>query len=137
MVIVAAVDESDRAQSVVREAERIANAFDEIVHVVHALNPSETEVREAAEKRNESNGLQDRAANIAKKSYADQDLRCENVGLIGKPEEKIIEYAGKHNARYIVVSPRKRSPAGKVMFGSVAQSILLNSEVPVLTIVEQ
>nr|WP_268762304.1 universal stress protein [Halorubrum saccharovorum] len=41
MTIVAAVDRSERASNVVDEAAALARAFDEPVHVVHALTRSE------------------------------------------------------------------------------------------------
>lgn len=55
----------------------------------------------------------------------------------GDPAEKILEVARAIDADNIVMSGRKRSPAGKVIFGSVAQSVLLDSDRPVtLTMTE-
>nr|WP_268762303.1 universal stress protein [Halorubrum saccharovorum] len=47
-----------------------------------------------------------------------------------------MRYADERDARYIVVSPRRRSKTGKVLFGSVAQSILLNATTPVVSTIE-
>ena len=41
MVTVAAVDRSDRARHVLDEAERLANAFDEPIHVVHVMTTTQ------------------------------------------------------------------------------------------------
>lgn len=49
----------------------------------------------------------------------------------GNPSEAILETAKEVNANAIAINARKRSPVGKVLFGSVAQSILLNAECPV------
>lgn len=50
----------------------------------------------------------------------------------GKPAEEIIAEANSVNADYIAISGRKRSPSGKVIFGSVTQSVLLSAERPVI-----
>lgn len=51
-----------------------------------------------------------------------------------EPAEAIIEVANEINADWIVMAGRKRTPVGKVLFGSVTQSVLLNSDVPVTVI---
>ena len=53
--------------------------------------------------------------------------------MMGDPADEIVYYAEQVGARYIVVGPRKRSAAGKALFGSVAQSILLDSAIPIVS----
>lgn len=50
----------------------------------------------------------------------------------GDPAEAIIEAADEYDADLIVIGGRKRSPAGKALFGSVTQSVILNADRPVL-----
>jgi len=50
----------------------------------------------------------------------------------GEPAESIIATAEELDADAICVGGRSRSPAGKVLFGSVSQSVVLNTERPVL-----
>lgn len=50
----------------------------------------------------------------------------------GNPTEVILSVADEIDADLIAVSGRKRSPAGKALFGSVTQSVLLSAECPVL-----
>ena len=50
----------------------------------------------------------------------------------GEPAESIIATAKELDADAICVAGRSRSPAGKVLFGSVSQSVVLNTERPVL-----
>ena len=50
----------------------------------------------------------------------------------GDPGEQVVGYAKEVGADLVSVAGRKRSPAGKAVFGSVSQSVMLNAEVPVL-----
>lgn len=49
----------------------------------------------------------------------------------GDPSELITEIAEEIGADCITLGGRKRSPAGKVLFGSVTQSVLLSADRPV------
>jgi nucleotide-binding universal stress UspA family protein len=49
----------------------------------------------------------------------------------GDPEDVILDIADAEDVDSIVMSGRKRSAVGKVMFGSVTQSVILNSSRPV------
>ena len=48
--------------------------------------------------------------------------------------EDVVDAADKHQARMIVIGMRKRSPTGKLLFGSNAQRILLQAHCPVLAV---
>lgn len=51
----------------------------------------------------------------------------------GRPGEAIVRYAEEEApADLICVGGQKRSPAGKAMFGSVSQSVMLDTALPVL-----
>ena len=141
MVIVAAVDRSDRRASVIEEAEALANAFDDDVHVVHVLTRSEfvNLGRTSAEQNDpiDMDRVREVASDIAADAAADLDVPVESVGLVGNPASRITDYAEQQDARYIVVSGRKRSPTGKALFGSVSQTVLLNADRPVVTAITE
>jgi nucleotide-binding universal stress UspA family protein len=142
MVIIAAVDRSDRASRAIEEAESLATAFDDTVHVVHALTKSDMVKMEGVHATRpdvqiSDSEVREMATEVASNAAADLNMAAESVGLIGDAKGEIVDYAAEQNARYIVVAGRKRSPAGKTVFGSVAQSIILNSKCPTVVSVEQ
>jgi nucleotide-binding universal stress UspA family protein len=50
----------------------------------------------------------------------------------GDPADAIVSTADELDADLIVVGGRKRSPAGKALFGSVTQSVILGANRPVM-----
>jgi nucleotide-binding universal stress UspA family protein len=144
MVIVAAVDRSEWGRHVVEEARSLADAFGDNLHVVHVLGQSEfVELERASVEKTkqavEMDQVEQVAANIAAES-ADAvggTSDAATVGLIGNAADEIVRYSDEHDARYVVLGGRRRSPVHKAIFGSVTQSVLLNAERPVLTIISE
>lgn len=139
MTIVAAVDRASHARRVVEEAVILANAFDDSIHIVHVLSRSEfvemeeTNVSETGDAI-DLNRVREIAASVAEEAIKDVNASADAVGLVGDASDEIVRYADENDAKYIVVGARKRSPVGKAVFGSVTQSILLNSRQPVVAI---
>ncbi|MUV50601.1 universal stress protein [Haloarcula sp. CBA1122] len=50
----------------------------------------------------------------------------------GEPADAILRLADEQDADMIVVAGRKRTPTGKVLFGSVTQSVILGTDRSVL-----
>ena len=136
MVVVAAVDQTDMAKTVVQEANELAAAFETPLHVVHAR--AEADITQAElEKVALDNRLDEtRAVATAQTESLIRDLGiiADGVGLVGYPSEQIAAYASEHDARYIVVGSRSRSVADKALFGSVAQSIIEQAGCPVVSV---
>lgn len=55
-------------------------------------------------------------------------------GRVGNPTEEVLAEARRSDARYLVIGGRKRTPVGKAVFGSTTQSILLEADRPVVTV---
>lgn len=139
MPVVAAVDRSESTDDVIEEASVLAKAIDQDLHVVHVLSRKEfqsieqTSVEETGttvpmeEIRSFSKNVADEAAEGLITDY-------EPVGLVGDAAEELLKYIDTHDARYVVLGGRKRSPVGKVLFGSTAQPVLLSASCPVVMI---
>lgn len=139
MTVVAAVDKSAHASRVVEEANALANTFDDPLHVVHVMSRSEFVEREETNVSDTGDAIDlDRireiAASVAENATADTIPGADTVGLVSDASDEVARYADDIDARYIVVGGRKRSPVGKAIFGSVTQSILLNSHRSVVAI---
>lgn len=139
MVIVAAVDSSDQAQAVLAEADILAQKFDDTIHVLHVMKRSEAiEVEESSidDDAIPLTELRERAAEVAGTLLRSHPPTAEatSIGRIGDPAAEIVSYLDEVDARYVIVSPQQRSQTGKLLFGSVAQSVLLNASCPVVSL---
>ncbi|WP_435349150.1 TIM barrel protein [Haloarchaeobius sp. HRN-SO-5] len=60
--------------------------------------------------------------------------RVSGIGRAGGPRESILSVTEDIEPRYLVIGGHRRTPAGEAVFGSTTQSIIPNSEVPVVTV---
>lgn len=120
--VVAAVDRSARAEPVVREAAALAEGLARPLHVVHVQPRDGEATRET------------KAADIADEAADGIAADWTGVGLVGEPAPAVLDYAAEAEAAFVVTGGRSRSPVGKVLFGSVTQSILLGADRPVLAV---
>lgn len=80
------------------------------------------------------------AANVARDVVAETLDEWNDVtvqGRVGEPVTEILSEANRRGARYLVIGGRKRTPVGKAVFGSITQSILLNADLPVVTVMRE
>ncbi len=124
--IVVGVDEDeDRAQAIGRELLDLPGDHDELhVTLVHAFgdNPSGASVAQVGAVKHLQQRLEE--AGVA--------VELEEAG--SAPAEAITTFAAERDADLIVVAGRKRTPTGKVLFGSVTQAVILGTNRPVLVV---
>jgi nucleotide-binding universal stress UspA family protein len=137
MSIVAAADGKQTSARVVEVAGDLASAYGDELMVVHVPPDEEFERRREARDEYLSNHAIADAANVAREVVGDvleEYYEVSTVGGIGSPTEEIIDVAKDHDASYLVIGGRRRSPVGKAMFGSVSQAVLLHADRPVVTV---
>lgn len=142
MVLLAAVDDAEEDRPVIEEARRLADALGEEVTVVHVLSQRvfrslEQEAVEEAGRTIEIDAIRERATAAAEELAAAVDADVNAEGLVGTPAEEILQYADEQDASYIVIGGRRRTPIGKVLFGSVTQSVLVSATMPVVTVMRE
>ncbi|WP_280535932.1 universal stress protein [Halopenitus sp. POP-27] len=128
MVIVVAVDDATDSD-LVTEGRTLADVFDEELHVVHVRDREEVEEASGGTET-VLEGAESDAADVA----AEMTDEFVPVGRIGNPAQELVSYTNSIDARYLVVGGRKQTPIGKALFGSVTQSVLLSTEIPVVTV---
>lgn len=84
------------------------------------------------EKTKGSTVEQVKSVRVARERLEDAGFDVVVEGYGGDAVRAILNVAEEHDADQIVLAGRKRTPAGKVLFGSVTQSVILDSERPVL-----
>lgn len=131
MSLLAAIDTDRGAEAVVSTGHELATALEEDLVVLYVVPESENRERKQAEIEDileEAVGDSDRVELRVIDQPSGRDVPS------GRTATGILDVADDIDARYIVVGSRKRTPIGKVMLGSIAQLVLINAEVPVVTV---
>ncbi|GGL61072.1 universal stress protein [Halocalculus aciditolerans] len=121
-VLVAIDDDRERA---LEQAEAIADlpGRDEVEAILfHNFedNPEGASVNQVA------------AVRRAREKLEDAGVTVQLAEGSGESTESILDAADDHDVDAVCVAARKRTPAGKVLFGSVTQGVILSSSRPVI-----
>lgn len=129
-ILLAVSDDVDQAHN---QAEFIASlpGVDEIrVTVTHAYDEAdERDPHGEPLPPEESGGVQ-----AARDRLGDAGIPVETRETYSPVAEGIIDLAADIDADLVVVGARRRTPIGKAVFGSVTQSVVLDSPVPVTVV---
>lgn len=63
---------------------------------------------------------------------SERGIEYTTTGAVGNASTELISLAREVDADFVLVGGRKRSPTGKVLFGSTAQHVLMNAPCPVI-----
>lgn len=122
-LLMALEDDLSQAEAQIAAVKNIAQTADDmealILHVFDE-NPEKASVHQVAAVRETRDRLEE------------TDVTVKLLGSSGNPGEEVIKQAEEHDVDQICVGGRKRSPAGKALFGSVTQEVILGTQRPVL-----
>lgn len=136
MTIFATTDGRNNYDPVVVTGYDIASAYDDELVVLYVLPRNEYEERWKDSDYTADDGRADARETAQRVVEGTLDAQ-ENVtpaGRIGDPAEEILKDEAKRSARYIVIAGRKRSSAGKALFGSVTQSVILRTDTSIVAV---
>ena len=124
-VLLAIDDDEERALAQARAIADLPGAAEGVtVHLCHVFrdNPEGASVNQLAAVRRASEALEDAA------------ITYDHYEASGDPGEEIVAAAEAIDADAICLSGRKRRPSGKAVFGSITQTVILQSDRPVFAI---
>lgn len=131
-VLLAVDTNEDRAKLAAEAVAALPGEFDVVVlNVFEKFTVSDGDARIDSAELYDEDAYPDTvtaAVQILESADIDPKIRHDH----GEPTETILEVAEEIDADMIAVSGRKRSPAGKAIFGSVTQSLLLSADCPVI-----
>lgn len=129
MLIMLCYDGSNTVKEGIYEAIKLAQALKGKILVVTCSSRLDKDYPKIIEPL--SQGLKE-----AKSTIDQSGVPCESALLYRAAEdsdgEALLSFAREKQVSYIIIGIRNRSKVGKLLFGSVAQYVLLGSEVPVI-----
>lgn len=145
MTIVTAVPNDDRAELILQTGYDLANAYDDPMTVLHLISKSQIVAQQQSVRSFddiEQGPISQEVERIEREIEArldaiDVERPLDGVNIlvrVGDPDDGILQTGKNLDARYIVIGGQKRSPTGKAVFGSITQSILLNADRPIVTV---
>jgi nucleotide-binding universal stress UspA family protein len=129
MKIVVGYDMTDPAEKAFKTAAEYANRMKAKLILIASLVGGKKEDVE------EINAFE-KGLRLAQKMAKDSGIECEKHLLMrgNAPGEDLVLYAKETDADLIVIGVKKRSKVGKLMFGSTAQYVILESDCAVLAV---
>lgn len=129
MKILVGINDTKIADSVIKLAHKHAKAFNADVYIVTSLEQGPDLRKEDIDK------IESKLAKIEVAFKAD-DIFCKTEASVSlqSPGEDLVRFAVDTGVDEIIIGIRKRSKVGKLIFGSTAQYVILNSSCPVVSV---
>ncbi len=129
MNIMVGYDGSNVAKEALALAKKHAKAFDAKVYLLNALaQSSDLQLEDIQKAEHELERL--------KTSFTEDGISCETHAIVSplSAGEDLVQFAQENEIDEILIGVRRRSKVGKLLFGSNAQYIILQSPCPVVAV---
>lgn len=137
--VLVALDGSEQAQAALEHS--LAEMGEVRITLLHVINPAEAGFGSGAGLPSFSEEWYDAATEEAERLLSAGAERCEDRGVavetatdVGKPAHVIAEYAEDHDVDHIVLGSHGRSGVSRILLGSVAETVVRRSRVPVTVV---
>lgn len=107
-----------------------------ILNVFREFDGVEGDVRVSSEELYDESELPQSVTSVVE-FLESNDVSTEVARRHGDPADEIATFARENSCDLIVVGGRKQSPVGKMIFGSVAQEVLLQADQPVTVVMSE
>ena len=123
----------DRAKAQAAYVRNLPNS-DETVEalLLHVFTEGEGTDEASSEVAGRKDATRVGAVRRAREQLEEAGIEVSIIDESGDPAKQIIAEADANDVQAIVLGSKKRSPAGKAVFGSVAQAVILDSTRPVV-----
>lgn len=141
------VNAEESTTALVREAGELTAAVDAELVLLHVTTDEEYEDRRKTmedipdsrvhySNKQALEGAEEFAEDVGREVLGDVDVSWDAVGAVGDTHAEILDAAADYDCDHLFIAGRKRSPAGKALFGDVTQRVLLNFDGPVTVVTE-
>lgn len=132
--ILIATDDSEPARKAVSEAITQAEAFGATLHAVSVIESAEPRPGYDDPTGGDQNAEQAVQRVVTEAGERDLDQEVVSAVVRGQPASAVLQYASEHDIDLIVVGTHARTGIDRLVVGSVAERIIRDSPVPVVTV---
>jgi nucleotide-binding universal stress UspA family protein len=135
LLVAVGANDADRVDVLAEAVTAVANPTGARVVLLHVFD--EDDLEGVREQLDDSDATASDAARRQKTvrdltaAFDDEDVDYEIRGSVGEKADAIVSVAEDVHADRVFVAGRSRSPTGKAVFGSTAQSVMLTAPCPV------
>lgn len=128
--VLIATDGSEGTARATRHAVGIADRFDATVHALSVIE----RIEKSDQLRSDADAEAERAVEAVVEEGAKSRVEVVTEIREGMPENEILNYVDEHDIDLVVVGTHGRTGLDRMIVGSVAEDVLRESPVPVVTV---